>query len=151
MSSCTVCLCVQCICPPPPKPIIKTVYYPGVLALILILFISVGVNFGNHAPVPLNSLSDTFPDGDRDPVTVSDCVVSCDPIAQTQSYSSNTVTVAANAVNVRSRPSLDAPVVEVLSRNAIAEVASGVAAPPDWIAIVLPDQTVGYVLKEYLR
>jgi Bacterial SH3 domain len=129
----------------------QTVYYPGVLALILILFISVGVNFGNRLPVPLNVLSDVLPDDDRGAVSAPDCVAACAPIATTQSYSANTVTVAANAVNIRSSPSLDAPVVGVLSYNAIAEVAIGVAAPPDWTPIALPDGTVGFVLKEYLR
>ena len=144
MSSCVVCLSVQCICPPRILIIRQIVYYPGVLALILILFISIGVDFGNNSPAPFNGLSDSLPDDYTGVLPAQDCVDPCAPIA-------NTVTVVANAVNIRSSPSFDAPVVGVLPYNAIAEVATGVTAPPDWTPIVLSDRTVGYVSQEYLR
>ena len=142
--SCVVCLSVQCVCPVRIVFVPKIVYYPGVLALILILFISIGVDFGNNSPAPFDGLSDRLPDDYRGILPASNCVDPCAPIA-------TTVTVVATTVNIRSSPSFDAPVVGVLSYNAIAEVATGVTAPPDWTPIVLSDRTVGYISKQYLR
>jgi Bacterial SH3 domain len=151
MSSCAVCLSVVCVCPPPKIILIKQPAYPAGLALILVIFLAVAVDFGNDSPAPPRNLSDALPGDYRGIVPAPECASLCAPIASTQNSSANTVTVVANAVNIRSSPSLNAPVIGVLSRNAIAEVATGVAAPSDWIPIVLPNTSVGFVLREYLR
>jgi Bacterial SH3 domain len=160
---CTVCFCVQCVCPPS-----KIIYVKGPHSITLefvikvVLVVSIVASFGiSYQLEDSREYYEVLPDDANEANCTPQLsyvpvmpVSSCPPIAlalQSNSSSSNLVTVRANAVNVRSSPELEAPIIDVLFRDDTIEVAVSIVAPSGWTPVRLSDGRLGFVANDYVN